>query len=188
LGGGWLLDAAAGRLAILVNRWTETPGTNLAWSHGIVAFGCTLLLALPIAAATGLDMALSQVDHRELAGRWVDENIEPGTKVAIEHYSIPFSYGDYDVEDILRATDHDLGWYLQEGFEILIISDGVWPILQQQPETYAQKMDAYQALTGNCTLLAEFVPEPPAFVTAGYPTVAVYHFAPVRIFRLPEGE
>jgi hypothetical protein len=188
LGGGWLLDAAADRLADVVNRRTEKQGTNPAWSHGIIAIACALLLALPLAAATGLDMALSQVDYREFAGRWVEENIEPGTKVAIEHYSIPFSYSSYHVEDILRATDHDLDWYLQEGFEILIISDGVWPILQQQPETYLQKVDAYQALIGSCTLLEEFLPEPPALVVAGYPTVAVYHFAPVRILRLPEGE
>jgi hypothetical protein len=81
-----------------------------------------------------------------------------------------------------------MAWYQQEGFEILIISDGVWPILLQQPETYGQKVDAYLALTGRCTLLAEFVPEPPALVVAGYPTVDVYHFAPIRICRLPEGK
>ncbi len=188
LGGGWLLDAAAGWLAGLVKRRRERQSPDPAWSHGIVAVGCALLLALPLAAAIGLDVALSQVDHREMAGHWVEENIEPGTKVAIEHYSIPFSYGEYQVEDVLRATDHDLDWYLQEGFEILIISDGVWPILHQQPEAYGQKVDAYQALTGRCTLLAEFAPEASALVVAGYPTVAVYHFAPVRIYRLPEGE
>lgn len=188
LGGGWLLDTAAGWLAGLVRRRREGQETNTPWSHGIVAIGCALVLTLPLAAATGLDMALSQVDYREKAGQWVEENIEPGTKVAIEHYSIPFSYGEYQVEDILRATDHDVDWYLQEGFEILIISDGVWPILLQQPETYGQRVDAYHALTGRCTLLAEFVPEPPALVVAGYPTVDVYHFAPIRICRLPEGE
>ena len=36
----------------------------------------------------------------------------------------------------------------------------------------------------NSTLLAEFVPESPGIVTAGYPTVEVYHYAPVRIYQL----
>jgi 4-amino-4-deoxy-L-arabinose transferase-like glycosyltransferase len=188
LGGGWLLDVAGDRLASLVTRKSEGRDRNPAWSDGIVVFSLALLLALPLTAALGLDLALSQVDHRELAGRWLEENIPQGTRVAIEHYSIPFSYGQYEVQDILRVTDHDLDWYLQEGFEILIVSDGVWPILRQQPETYAQKLEAYQALTSACTLLAKFVPDPPDLVVAGYPTVAVYHFAPVYIFQLPQGE
>lgn len=188
LGGGWLLDVTADRLAGLL-RWNrERQGRNPTWSRGIVVLACALLLTLPLAAASGFDLALSQVDHRELAGRWVEANIQPGTKVAIEHYSIPFGYGSYQVEDIVRATDHDLDWYLQEGFEILIISDGVWPILLQQPEAYADKVATYRALTGRSTLLAEFVPDPPGLVVAGYPTVAVYHFAPIRIFQLPEGD
>jgi hypothetical protein len=33
--------------------------------------------------------------------------------------------------------------------------------------------------------LAEFVPKPPAIAVSGYPTVGIYHFAPVRIYRLP---
>jgi 4-amino-4-deoxy-L-arabinose transferase-like glycosyltransferase len=188
LGAGWLLDVAADRLANLIERRGSRRTRSPALSHGIATFACVLLLVMPLAAATGLDLALSRVDHRELAGHWVEENIEPGTKVAIEHYSIPFAYDRYQVEDVLRATDHDLGWYLQEGFQILIISDGVWPILHEQPEAYADKVDAYRVLTEQCRLLAEFVPDPPRLVVAGYPTVAVYHFAPVRIFRLPDGE
>lgn len=188
LGGGWLLDAAGDRLASLIVKKKRGHGRSPAWSRGIVMLSCALLLALPLTAASGLGLALSREDHRELAGRWVEENIPPGTKVAIEHYSIPFSYSRYEVEDILRATDHGLDWYLREGFEILIISDGVWPILRQQPEIYADKLGTYQALTDRCTLLAEFVPDPPDLVVAGYPTVAVYHFAPVRIFQLPQGD
>ena len=29
----------------------------------------------------------------------------------------------------------------------------------------------------------EFVPDPAGLVVAGYPTVEIYHFAPVRIYR-----
>ncbi|MGD2207712.1 MAG: hypothetical protein PVH17_13135, partial [Anaerolineae bacterium] len=86
----------------------------------------------------------------------------------------------------MRITDHDLTWYQQEEFDILIISDGVWEVLRRQPETYAEKVNLYDELTGRSTLLAEFVPDPPDIVVAGYPTVSVYHFAPVRIYHLPE--
>jgi hypothetical protein len=43
----------------------------------------------------------------------------------------------------------------------------------------------YEELVSNSTLVAEFVPQPPALAVAGYPTVAIYHFAPVRIYALP---
>jgi hypothetical protein len=188
VGGGWLLDRVADWLGGLIARRRDGEGQKTIWSNAIAFAGCAVLLALPLTAASSLDLALTQVDQRELAGRWVEENIEPGTKIALEHYSIPFHYARYQVEDVLRVTDHDLAWYLQEGFDILIVSDGVWPILERQPATYRDKVSAYRALTEKCTLLVEFVPRPPSLIVAGYPTVAVYHFAPVRIFRLPEGE
>ncbi len=187
LGGGWLLDAAADWLVRLLQRPKRDFARNAAWSHGFAIFGCAVLLLPPIMAAAGLDLKLSRVDHREIAGRWVEENIEPGTKIAIEHYSIPFDYDRYHVEDIVRISDHTLEWYLEEGFEILIVSDGVWPILLRQPHVYQERADAYWTLTSSSTLLGEFVPAMPGIVVAGYPTVAVYHYAPVRVYRLPEG-
>jgi hypothetical protein len=69
---------------------------------------------------------------------------------------------------------------------VLIISDGVWDLLLERPDVYHEEIRAYRALVDNAVLLAEFVPEPPQIAVAGYPTVAVYHFAPVRIYRLPE--
>jgi hypothetical protein len=131
-------------------------------------------------------MALSGTDHRELAGRWVAESIEPGSKIAIEHYAIPFDYDSYHVEDVLRVSNHGLDWYQEEGFDFLIISDGLWPVLQQAPDSYADMLQVYDSLASAETLLKEFVPNPPTLVVAGYPTVGVYHFAPVRIHRVPE--
>jgi hypothetical protein len=184
LGGGWLVDVGADWL---VQKLPLTSGKREAfasWALPLVV--CCLLLVLPLAASVSFDRTISQTDHREIAGRWVEENVEPGDKIAIEHYSIPFDYARYHVEDVLRISDHDLDWYKTQGFDILIISDGVWKVLRHQPEHYADKVAAYQALVDNASLLAEFVPSPPGLVVAGYPTVSVYHFAPVRIYRVPE--
>jgi hypothetical protein len=86
----------------------------------------------------------------------------------------------------MRISDHDLAWYQAEGYEVLIISDGVWELLLKDPEAYAEKVQVYNELTSNGVLLAEYVPQPPKLVVAGYPTVAIYHFAPVRIYGLAE--
>jgi 4-amino-4-deoxy-L-arabinose transferase-like glycosyltransferase len=179
VGGGWLIDAGT---RALTNRFERSH----VWSGMLAALGVALLLGLPLAASIMFDRALSQIDHREIAGQWLEQNIEPGSKIAIEHYSIPFNHDEYQVRDVVRASDHDLSWYRQEGFDVLIVSDGVWEVLRQEPEIYAEKLDALADITESSELLREFVPDPPGIVVAGYPTVEVYHFAPVRIYRLAE--
>ena len=42
-------------------------------------------------------------------------NVEWGTKIAIEHYSIPFDHTEYWVQDVMRISDHDLTWYEAAG-------------------------------------------------------------------------
>jgi len=178
VGGGWLLDAGADWLARRFRRDGRV-------AYGLAALGAIVMLALPLAASISFDALLSQTDRREMAGQWVEENIPEGSKIAIEHYSIPFDYDKYDVQDVIRISDHTLDWYQQEGFDALIISDGVWAVLRRQPEAYADKLAVYDELAAESRLLAEFVSQPPALVVAGYPTVAVYHFAPVRIYSVP---
>lgn len=177
--GAWLLDTAADWLAKRLRRGSG-------WSHGLAALGVVLLLAAPVVASVGFDVAISGTDHRELAGQWVENNVEWDSKIATEHYSIPFDHTEYQVKDVIRISDHDLDWYQQEGYDLLIISDGVWELLRREPEIYADKLSVYDELTANSTLLAEYVPSPPGLVVAGYPTIDIYHFAPVRIYRVPE--
>jgi 4-amino-4-deoxy-L-arabinose transferase-like glycosyltransferase len=179
IGGGWLIDKGADLLARRFRR-------SQLLSSIFVAVGTALLICLPLVASVSLNKVLSQTDHRELAGQWVEENVAEGSKIAIEHYSIPFDYDQYQVEDVLRAGDHELEWYQEEGFDILIVSDGVWEVLRREPEIYADKLDTLASITSNSVLLTEFVPKPPGIVIGGYPTVEVYHFAPVRIYRLPK--
>lgn len=183
LGAGWLLDALANWLG---RRLRERTRYGPLLSGLAAALGAVLLLALPVVAGVSLDWSLARTDHRELAGQWVEDNIAPGNRIAIEHYGIPFDYDQYQVEDVLRITNHDLDWYRQEGYSVLIVSDGVWPILRDQAEHYGDLVAAYDQLTAEAELMAEFVPRPPGLVVAGYPTVGVYHFAPVRIYRVPE--
>jgi 4-amino-4-deoxy-L-arabinose transferase-like glycosyltransferase len=179
VGGGRLLDVGADWLAHRLRR-------GGVWPDVLAALGAALLLVGPLLASTAFDATISRTDHREVAGQWIADNLEWGSKIAIEHYSVPFDHTEYQVRDVIRISDHSLDWYRQERFDVLVISDGVWEVLRRQPEAYAQKLAVHDELVNNSTLLAEFRSEPPGIVAAGYPTVAVYHFAPVRIYRLPK--
>jgi hypothetical protein len=178
LGGAYALDAGANWLAARLSRCTVP-------SNALACLGACALLAAPLAAGIAFDRSVSRIDHREEAGRWLEANVEPGSKIAIEHYSIPFDHSVYQVKDVLRISDHSLAWYREEKYDVLVISDGVWELLLRQPEVYAQKVERYRSLVNASELLAEFEPRRPGLAVAGYPTVAIYHFAPVRILRVP---
>jgi 4-amino-4-deoxy-L-arabinose transferase-like glycosyltransferase len=177
LGAAWLLDQCLRELKVRLKG-------RRALARGLVGLVGVLVLAFPLVSSVAFDHAISQTDRRETAGRWVEQNIEPGAKIAIELYSIPFDHTRYEVKNVIRISDHDLAWYVDQGFDVLIISDGVWEVLRRQPETYADKVGTYNELVSGSTLLREFVSTPPRIITAGYPTVAIYHFAPVRVYRV----
>jgi 4-amino-4-deoxy-L-arabinose transferase-like glycosyltransferase len=185
LGGAWLVDEVVTWLA---HKLKAASSKQQAARHSLsLLAACCLILALPLTAALSFDRAISQTDLRQVAGEWLMANVEPGSKIAIEHYAIPFDHTAYWVQDVMRISDHDLDWYQQQKFDILVVSDGVWEVLRRDPASYADKLAVYRHLVDNCELLAEFVPDPPRIAVAGYPTVAVYHFAPVRIYRVPPG-
>lgn len=179
LGAGWLLDTGTEWLSARLKRPDLAPR--------LAAVGLLLSIAPSSVAAVLFDFLLAQTDLREIAGNWVESHIAPGSKIAIEHYSIPFDYDRYDVTDVIRITDHNLAWYQQEGYDFLIISDGVWELLRRQPQVHADIVAIYNELTSRSRLVAEFVPHPPGLVVAGYPTIGVYHFAPVRIYQVIKG-
>lgn len=178
--GGWLLTAFSELLAQRLR-----PERKGRWSGVLACAFVGLVIALPLVAGVLFDISISRTDLREKAGQWVEAHVDGGTRIAVEHYSVPFDDAEYRVQDVMRISDHDLAWYQDEGFGVLVISDGVWGLLLRQPDVYADKVKAYEELTNGTTLLAEFVPQPPGLVVAGYPTVAIYHFAPTRVYGLP---
>lgn len=179
VGGGWLLDAGA----VWVARKLHWRARR---SYALAAVATLVVIALPLVAGAMFDAALARQDHREVAGDWIEENVEWGSRIAIEHYAVPFDHTEYWVEDVLRISDHDLNWYLEERFDLFVVSDGVWEVLRRQPAAYGDKLARLDELTAASTCLETFEADPPGLVVAGYPTVAVYHFAPVRIYALPQ--
>lgn len=144
-----------------------------------------LLLLLPATSIVQFDRLISRKDERTTAGEWVGANIPAGSKIAVEHYSIPFPRENYEVEDVLFVGKHTLEWYQKQGFDYVIISDGVWERLLAEPEVYREEAQTYSDILEQSTLLAEFQAKNiPTYLVRGYPTVRIYHFPRVQIFRL----
>jgi hypothetical protein len=78
--------AAIGLLEV-VGRWRGGRPAALAVAAVLVA-------ALPAARLGYYEVLLTRADSRELAGRWIEQNIPDGARVAMERYSPPVRWGD----------------------------------------------------------------------------------------------
>ena len=97
---------------------------------------------------------------------------------------IPVDEERFDVVQLVRIDSEDLEWYLEEGVEYVIVSDGHWRLLFEDPERYAREIATYQDIINHSTVMQEFRAETPALLRRGYPTIPIYHFPDVLILRL----
>ncbi len=169
------LDEAAGWLAGLVG------GRAGVWAGGLTA----ALIAVPLAAGVLFDGATARSAVRQEAGAWVVENVAPRAKIAIEHYAMPLPISRYQLTNVVRLWDHPIGWYRQEGFDYAIASNGIWTTLHGRMRRYPEELNIFKALWRESSSVQEFIPQGvPALVTAGYPTIAEYHFPRIWVFHL----
>ena len=145
-------------------------------------------VVMPAKAVVDFDSALSQRDHRSAAAEWVNANLPPGSKVVTESFPIPVDEGRFEVIQLGRIDSEDLEWYLDQGVEFVIVSDGHWRLLFQDPERYAREITTYRDILNHSTVVQEFPPETPALLSRGYPTIPIYHFPDVLVLWLPQDD
>ncbi len=170
-------------LSVLAAAWLNSLA-DWVESHRATQMRLVLIAAIgvsmipPTVASLLFDWSITRMDIRPAAGDWVSRNIPVGAKIAIEHYSIPFPREKYEVVDILRLWDYDAAYFSEQNFDYVIVSNGGWL-------TRPKELGVFRDMRSRHLLLKEFSPEGvPSLVTAGYPTVAEYHFARVWIFQV----
>jgi len=164
----------------LVSRWRRLRR----WEVPILACITALVVLLPLWAIVDLDAALAQRDHRTLAAEWVDAHVPPGSRIVTEAFAIPLDEVRFDVVQLVRIDSEDLEWYKEEEVEYVIVSDGHWRTLFQQPRQYAREIATYEEILGHSTVLQEFPADMPALLSRGYPTIPIYHFPDVLVLSL----
>jgi len=130
----------------------------------------TALVALamlqPVVFSLRLDWLANQVDTRQEANRWAEMAIPPGSKVAVEAFSLldqeslafRATLQHREIELDWRATMHDLDYYKSNGFDYLAVSSFMYDRAFEQPEKYADRVEFYQRLDRECPLVAVFSP------------------------------
>jgi 4-amino-4-deoxy-L-arabinose transferase-like glycosyltransferase len=154
---GYAVVYAAHAARVVVPRWG-------------VAIIAVAIIALMVAPSVVLDVRhdslLRAEDTRLLLGRWVEQNIPPGSKIGLEGYTFLDSEGkqtgpkgiQYSLRVVpsLRVSPPD--FYVQEKYDYLIVSSFVYDRYLLSPETKVSAIQAYQEFDRRFQLVASFSP------------------------------
>lgn len=110
------------------------------------------ILALPISKTIADTRRLTTVNSRETARIWIDNNLPPGAKIAIESYSPFVNPTKFSVQSFYRMIDHDPEWYIQQNFEYLVFSQDMYGRFYREPERYRNEISQYDNMFGQFNL------------------------------------
>jgi len=115
-----------------------------------------IILALPVSKTIADTQRLMTVNSRETARIWIDDNLPPGAKIAIESYSPFVNPTRFSVQGFGRMIDHDAEWYIEQDFDYLVFSQGMYGRFYKEPERYRNEISQYDNLFGQFNLLIMF--------------------------------
>lgn len=101
-------------------RWRRSLSIALI----VVAIGG--IVSQPLRDSIGGITNLLQVDSRETARVWIEQNLPAGARIAVEAYSPFVDTQRYRVEGTFGIIDYPWNWYVQNGFEYIVFSVGAY--------------------------------------------------------------
>jgi hypothetical protein len=123
----------------------------------VAMIAVALFLGLPMLSTTAAnDARLLQTDSRETARVWIERNLPPGSRIALEAYSPYVDPHQFVVEGMDGIIDHDPAWYVQNGFEYLVFSYGAFGRFYENPTLYADYISRYNAFFSRFPELMRF--------------------------------
>ncbi len=157
------LDLLAALGLVIACEWlirVRSLDRRLVFGVGILA---VLAMALPpLQSAVAADQLSTRTDDRETARLWIDQNLPPYSRVAVEAYAPYVDTTRFTVEGEYSLLDHSPEWYEQNGFEYLVCSYGAYGRYYEDPSRYPEAVTSYE------TLFQRF-PEVARFDALGYP-------------------
>jgi len=132
-------------------RQPSAAGWRLA---AMVVVGCVCLLPWRPAVTTTLSLLV--IDSRTTSRNWIETHLAPGSKIALESYS-PFVRPDrFEVHSVIRLIDHTPDWYIDNDFDYLIASEGMFGRYFGNPDQYREEVASYEALGAAFVPVQEF--------------------------------
>ena len=102
------------RGAVAAARWVALCG---------VAVLALLTIVVPMERmAVSTTYRLDGINSRSEAMRWIEGNVPPGSRIAIEAYSPYVDPQRYSVTGVTRIAEHPAEWYIENGQDYLVFS------------------------------------------------------------------
>jgi hypothetical protein len=116
-----------------------------------------LAMIQPVYKTTENLIQLTVEDSRETARIWINNNLPPGKKIALESYS-PFADPSlFSLQGFLKIIDHQPDWYVENGFDYLVFGQGMYGRYYREPERYSNEVSQYNNFFNQFTLLKRFL-------------------------------
>ena len=79
------------------------------------------------------------------------------TKIAVESYSPYVDPRRFQVQGFWKITEHPLNWYVDERFDYLVFSEGMFGRFYLEPYRYAEEVRRYELFFNNLEPVQIFV-------------------------------
>ncbi len=103
-------------------------------------------LSMPASKMITDTIRLTTVDSRETARVWINNNLPAGARLAIESYSPFVDPSRFYVQRIYRMINYPPEWYVAQGFDYLVFSQGMYGRFYQEPDRYRTETSQYDNL------------------------------------------
>ncbi len=153
----FLFLLAALFLTYLLNK-VNSLQSNVWCKVCTLAIVCLSIAGLirPTSKTIANTIRLTTVDSRETARIWINSNLPSGARIAIESYSPFVEPKRFSVQGVGRMIDHDPEWYIEQGFDYLVFSHGMYGRFYREPERYRIETSQYDNLFGRFHLMILF--------------------------------
>jgi 4-amino-4-deoxy-L-arabinose transferase-like glycosyltransferase len=109
----------------------------------------TALVCIALASSASRVIAttrlLTTVNSRETARMWIADNLPSGAKIAIESYAPFVNPSQFVVHGFWGIIDHEPEWYVEQGFDYLVFSQGLYGRFYREPELYKNEVARYDS-------------------------------------------
>jgi len=140
------LLAASFLVSLVVYAGRLQPKT--AGRRGLLILAAVLsvsVLIRPVSLTIAKTLEKQEINSRETARIWIDGNLPPGSRIAVESYSPFVDPERFSVKGILKMIQHPPEWYVENNFEYLVFSQGMYMRFYRQPQRYSEQVAAYDS-------------------------------------------
>jgi 4-amino-4-deoxy-L-arabinose transferase-like glycosyltransferase len=153
----FLFLLAATLLEFLIRISSEVESKIWHYASRFVT-GCLLItiIVMPAFVTVKNTIGLTSVDGRETSRIWIADNLPAGAKIAIESYSPFVDPARFSVQGVVRIINHDPDWYVKNGYEYLVFSEGMFGRFYNEPDVYRSEVLLYDEFFNRFRLVKIF--------------------------------